>query len=164
MLTQSRLKELLTYDQKSGNFTWVVTKGRRIKAGNIAGCNQSRYRTIGLDGKNHMSHCLAWLYVTGCFPEHEIDHIDGNGFNNMWSNLRAATRKQNMENTSLFSCNTSGYRGVTWYKKNMKWGATAFHDGKRYFAGLFETREDAAVAAKMLRDELFTHHHTSHSA
>jgi|JI9StandDraft_2_1071091.scaffolds.fasta_scaffold13570_7 hypothetical protein len=164
MLTQERLKQLLSYDPEMGVFTWNISKGSRAQVGSTAGCIGARYSTIGIDGRNYMIHVLAWLYTTGSFPENEIDHINGDGFDNRWINLRSATRKENMENTSLFSSNSSGYRGVTWYEKNMKWGAIACHNGKRYFAGLFETKEQAAVAAKHLRDKLFTHHHTSHSA
>lgn len=46
----------------------------------------------------------------------------------------------------------------------LMWGATAFHNGKRHFAGLFDAPEQASIAAKELRDSLFTHHHTSHAA
>jgi hypothetical protein len=163
-LTQTRLKELLTYDPETGVFMWVVNKGPRSCAGSVAGCRGYRYMTIGINKKNHMAHIVAWVYMTGNYPSSEIDHFDGDGFNNKWVNLRPATRKQNMENTSLFSTNTSGYRGVTWYRKNNKWGATAFHNGKRHFAGLHDTAEAAGIAAKALRDKLFTHHHTSHAA
>ena len=162
--TQQQIKQLLHYDPLTGVFTWVVSKGCRAKIGDIAGCHQTRYVTIGLDKKNHMAHILAWLYMTGEYPINEIDHIDGDGFNNTWVNLRAATRKQNMENTSLFSTNTSGHRGVIWYKRNSKWGATVFHNGHRHFAGLYLTSDEAKVAAQLLRDQLFTHHHTSHAA
>jgi len=164
MLTQEKLKSILSYDPVLGNFKWLVDRGSRAQKGTCAGCDGQRYATVGIDGVNYKTHKLAWLYMTGAFPENEIDHINGDGFDNRWVNLRAATRKENMENTSLFSSNTSGHRGVTWYKRNMKWGATAFHNGKRYFAGLFETQDDAAKAAKNLRDELFTHHKTSHAA
>lgn len=164
ILTQERLKQVLRYDSETGQFSWLMNCGSRARQGGIAGCNDLRYRKIRIDGVNYMAHVLAWVYIQGSFPDFEIDHIDGDGFNNRMSNLRPATRKQNMENTSLFSCNTSGYRGVTWYKKNQKWGATAFHNGKRHFAGLFDAPEQASIAAKELRDSLFTHHHTSHAA
>lgn len=157
-LTQKRLKQLLHYDPETGKFTSIV-KGKTVGS-----LTEKGYLRLNIEKTLYMAHRAAWLYITGEFPDHEIDHIDGDRSNNRWSNLRSATRKQNMENTSLFSCNNSGYRGVTWYKRNQKWGATAFHNGRRHFAGLFDTPEQAASAAKELRDSLFTHHHTSHAA
>lgn len=164
MLTQARLRQVLHYNESTGVFTWAVTVGPRAQIGSVAGHDDLRYRVIRVDGTKHMAHVLAWLYVTGRFPSDEIDHFNGDGFDNRFSNLREATRKQNMENTSLFSCSTSGYRGVTWYKRNQKWGASAFHNGRRHFAGLFDSREDAAEAARLLRDRLFTHHKTPYAA
>lgn len=158
MLTQERLKQLLHYDPNTGVFI------SNIKHKPVGSLTDKGYVRLNLDKHLHMAHRIAWLYVTGGFPECEIDHIDGDRSNNEWSNLRLATRKQNMENTSLFRTNSSGYRGVIWYRRNNKWGATAFHHGKRYFGGLFETPEQAAVVAKQLRDSLFTHHLTSHAA
>jgi hypothetical protein len=158
MLTQERLKQLLHYDPDTGVFTGNLTNRK------VGSVSDRGYLRLNLQNRLYMAHRIAWLYMTGDFPEREIDHIDGDKLNNRWVNLRPATRKQNMENTSLFSTSTSGYRGVTWYKRNNKWGATAFHNGKRHFAGLFDTAEEAAVAAKQLRDELFTHHLTSHAA
>lgn len=158
MLTQERLKQLLHYDPDTGVFT---SNSTNRKVGSVS---DRGYLRLNLQNRLYMAHRIAWLYMTGDFPEREIDHIDGDKLNNRWVNLRPATRKQNMENTSLFSTSTSGYRGVTWYKRNNKWGATAFHNGERHFAGLFDTAEEAAVAAKQLRDELFTHHLTSHAA
>jgi hypothetical protein len=43
------------------------------------------------------AHRFAFLYMTGSIPE-EIDHIDGDGGNNIWSNLRVATKSQNVMN------------------------------------------------------------------
>lgn len=158
MITQERLKQLLNYDPDTGLFTSV------LKCKPVGSLSEKGYVRLNLDKRLYMAHRIAWLYTTGEFPEIEIDHVDGDRSNNKWSNLRLATRKQNMENTSLFCNSTSGHRGVTWYKRNQKWGATAFHNGKRYFAGLFDTKEEAAIAAKKLRDELFTHHLTNHAA
>lgn len=158
MLTQERLRQLFHYDPVTGLFTWIVTLGPRAHEGQVAGHKRSRYVTIGVDGKNYMAHRLAWIYMTGALPHHEIDHRDGDVFNNKWSNLREATRKQNTENRGIHKRNTSGYRGVTWYKRNAKWGASVLHEGQRHFAGLFDCVHDAGAAAETLRQQLFTHH------
>jgi len=47
------------------------------------------------------------------------DHIDRNGLNCQKSNLRFATKSQQMMNRKV--PNSSGYRGVYWYKAYQKW-------------------------------------------
>lgn len=158
MITQERLKQLLHYDPDTGVF---VSNFKRRQVGSLT---EKNYVRLNLDKRLYMAHRMAWLYMTGEFPKREIDHIDGDRSNNKWVNLRLATRKQNMENIGLFCTNTSGYRGVIWYRRNNKWGATVFHNGKRHFGGLFDSREQAATAARALRDSLFTHHKTSYAA
>jgi hypothetical protein len=163
MLTQERLRELLHYDPETGVFTWARNHSSLARYGEVAGHRRDRYITIGIDGNNHMAHRLAWLYMTGEHPVDEVDHCDGDVFNNRWVNLRPATRKQNTENRGDHCKNTSGYRGVTWYKKNNKWGASVLHRGRRYFAGLFDDVHEAGAAAASLRFELFSHHRTRHT-
>lgn len=158
MINYSRLIQLVNYDPDTGVFT------SKAKAKTVGSLSEKGYVRLNLDKRLHMAHRMVWLYMTGELPDREIDHIDGDRSNNRWGNLRLATRKQNMENTGLFCTNTSGHRGVVWYRRNNKWGATVFHDGKRHFGGLFDSREQAATAAKELRDSLFTHHRTSHAA
>lgn len=87
-----------------------------------------------------------------------IDHICHNRRCCRPDHLRPATRKQNAENrATLQTNNTSGYQGVTWDKSCKKWIASVHHCGKRYYLGAFDSPEEAAVVAKMKRNELFSH-------
>ena len=45
----------------------------------------------------------------------EIDHIDGNCYNNKAGNLRAVSHKTNCENRGKFASNSSGVTGVGWH-------------------------------------------------
>src|ERR1039457_2680850 len=53
--------------------------------------------------------------ITNCPNNMQVDHIDGNTFDNREQNLRLVTHKQNMENQ--YSCydnnKSSGIRGIT---------------------------------------------------
>jgi len=41
---------------------------------------------------------ICWLCMTGDWPEHTIDHIDKDGTNNKWENLRDVTQAENNKN------------------------------------------------------------------
>lgn len=75
-----------------------------------------------------------------------VDHIDGNGLNNTRVNLRVANSTENARNTRLRKDNTSGFKGVTWHKKNRKWRAVIKVDGGQKHLGMFDTLEAAYAA------------------
>ncbi len=69
----------------------------------------------------YTTHRLIWLFVHGSWPKNHLDHINGIIIDNRIENLREATRSQNMGNQPIKRINTSGYRGVSWRKKDHKW-------------------------------------------
>lgn len=84
--------------------------------------------------------------ILNCPPGVEVDHVDGNGLNNQKSNLRMATRSQNLSNRGLVTNNTSGYKGVVWRKDTNKWTAQLATKGRNRSLGCFPTAIDAARA------------------
>jgi hypothetical protein len=76
----------------------------------------------------------------------QIDHADQNGLNNKKGNLRPCTNLQNQYNRKPDRRNTSGYKGVSWVKRDKKWKAQIVKDGKQTNLGLFATKEEAARA------------------
>lgn len=112
MIKQEELKRVLTYDPDSGNFTFNIKKGG-MNIGDIAGYIQADgYRAISCNGIQYKAHRLAWLYMTGSFPENQLDHINMNKDDNRFSNLRKATRSQNNMNRRSYSNNKLGCKGV----------------------------------------------------
>jgi len=71
-----------------------------------------------------------------------VDHRDRNGLNNQRSNLRRATRSDQMANSKKRS--VSIYRGVS--KTRSRWFARIHRNGKATFLGVFDTPEKAARA------------------
>jgi hypothetical protein len=162
LLTFHRLRELLSYDPLLGHFAWRVRRhgnGGLIepgdRAGYVGGSAQRRRRFIGIDGVIYHEHRLAWLYMTGAWPEHEVDHIDRDPCNTRWSNLRAATHKQNAEN-SIQPLGASRVRGVRWQLGG--WSARITHYGREIHLGRFNRLDDAAEFRELAREMLFTHH------
>lgn len=149
ILSQKALKELLHYDPETGEFTWLVSRGRKAKAGSTAGSlDRHEYQVIGVQGKLYLAHRLAWLYAHGEFPPNDLDHINRVRADNRLQNLRLATRAENMQNISIPSSNTSGHVGVSWYKRGQKWQASITVNYKRIGLGCFPNIEDAIAARK----------------
>lgn len=158
-LTLDRLKSLLSYNEVSGEFSWIKVTSNRVKVGAVAGCQDALgYIVIRIDGKLYRGHRLAWLYCYGEWPEHEIDHINQDKSDNRPSNLRSATKKQNAENVGVRANNRSGHTGVSWSTAAMKWKAQIRHNQKTIHLGVFTDVIKAARAYETARDMLFTHH------
>lgn len=154
-ISHDRLLELLYYDPLSGVFSWRVQQGRS-KIGNATGSlNSNGYLRIRVDGKRYLSHRLAWFYVNGVWPNGELDHKDRIKTNNAYSNLRKATRSQNMANIDTSAMNKSGHKGALFHKKSRKWIAQISNKGKSVHLGTFNSPELAHAAyvgaAKILR-------------
>lgn len=86
----------------------------------------------------------------------ETDHINGNGLDNQKSNLRVCSKEQNQHNQTVKRKNTSSkYKGVSYYKKNKKWGVNMTFHGKCLFFGLYDSEVEAANIYNLFAIELF---------
>lgn len=157
-LTQERLKEFLHYDQETGVFRWRFARSMHQKPWDEAGGKDNHgYTKIMLMRKMHKAHRLAWLYVTGNFPDGQVDHINGIRSDNTIKNLRIVTNKQNAENMAIRTSNTSGFRGVSFHKRSGMYEAFITHNQKKKFLGMFKDANEAAKITKEARDKTFTH-------
>lgn len=149
------LKSLLDYNPENGLFKWKMNRGAR-PAGSIAGCCNKRHRNridIMIDGKSYLAHRLAWAWMTGRFPENQIDHKDLNPENNKWENLRLATNQQNCCNRRKRVDNTSGYKGVSFHRASGKYQAQINGKSIGYFLSKKEAYIEYSKAAKSLHLE-----------
>lgn len=143
-ITQARLKELVVYETLTGSFRWALARPG-VRVGAIAGCagGPNGSVVIRLDRQLYLAHRLAWLYMTGEWPEPEVDHRDGDEGNNVWTNLREATRSEQLQNTRDRP-NSSGYRGVSRFRD--RWQACICINGKRMHLGHFTDPAEAHAA------------------
>jgi hypothetical protein len=151
-LTQELLQSLLSYNPETGEFTWLVRRGR-CPAGKIAGCltrnaDGKVYLRIRIDGKKYLAHRLVWLYSYGAWPENQIDHIDQDSLNNRLSNLRDVSNAENHKNQKTYKNNSSGVTGVCFRNDMQKWMAQIKVNGKDIYLGLFDLKVDAITARK----------------
>lgn len=129
-LTVDELKQRLKYDPETGIFTWLAgTQYANQVAGTYETSEGRRtgYIRIVIKGRRYQAHRLAFLYMTGRFPDDQIDHIDGDGCNNAWTNLREICAKGNALNRPLRRDNQSKIQGVYWNRHRNKWYAEIKH-------------------------------------
>lgn len=151
-LTQQDLKSVLHYNEETGIFTWIKNRTGGVKAGDIAGTIMSGYLTCFVYGVQYKLHRLAFLYVTGSFPEEYIDHINGDKTDNRWLNLRAATNSQNQHNRPWFS-SASGKKNITYVKNRNKYQVSLRINGKNKWIGYYSNIEEAEKAADEARQK-----------
>ena len=105
-----------------------------------------------------MAHRVSWQLKNGKIPEGmTLDHICHvhNCVNP--EHLRLATPQENAEyKRDSHARNTSGYRGVTLHKPTGQWRAKVQYKRKSIHVGLFDTPEEAGLAAQKKREELYT--------
>ena len=118
-ITQEYLKEILTYNPETGDFTWNISgigkkKGEVLRSTTQANPKAPKYYRVKLKGTTYKLHRLAWLYMTGEFPEAGVlDHIDRNPLNNRWSNLRNVSQRVNTLNSDFQDNTRTGISNLT---------------------------------------------------
>lgn len=141
MITQSELKELITYDPETGIIKWINSgKGRRLKPTNISDCNYRKdgYLTITIGKKAYLGHRIAWLYMTGKWPKYFIDHINGDPSDNSFLNLRDLSHQKNHFNRAP--------KGYSYNKQRGNYQARITVDGKNIHLGNYQTKDEAHAA------------------
>lgn len=133
------LRKFFRYEEETGCF---YRYQQQVPSGRTA---SNGYIQIFFQGKRHMAHRLAWLYVHGTWPDSQIDHINQCRDDNRIANLRLATNQTQQENVASYSHNTTGFRGVTKHKSG-KFQAQIGVNGKTVHLGLYATLEEAATA------------------
>lgn len=162
MLTAERARELFRYDPESGALVWRVRTANCVQVGDSAGSCQRNvsggvYLLVRVDRKLYKAHRVIWLLVTGGWPEGDIDHIDGDGLNNRWSNLRDVDPTENNQNARRRSDNTSGCTGVSWHAARGKWAVRINNGKERAYLGLHDTFKEA-VSYRQLAEEILGYH------
>lgn len=118
----------LTFDKRTGNF----------------------YVTSNTFGKKQRLHRLISKCPNNLIP----DHINGNGLDNREINLRNIPVSCNPQNKpKLVKTNTSGFRGVSYRKRDDVWVASVRHNKKTH-CKCFKNKNDAIEYAVYLRKKI----------
>lgn len=92
-------------------------------------------------------HRVAWFYVHGQWPEHDIDHINGVRSDNRLSNLRPATDIQNLQNITRARCdNRVDLLGANYHTPSKKWRSQIRINKVKVHLGYYDTAFEAHLA------------------
>lgn len=75
-----------------------------------------------------------------------VDHINQNTLDNRRCNLRLCSHAENLRNGKMRPNNTTGYKGVTYVKRDKKYIAVIHYNNEQINLGRFKTAEDAYQA------------------
>ena len=155
-LTADEARRVLSYNPNSGEFFWThdAPKMRGKRAGSLV--PRTGYRVIGYKKCVYMEHRLAFLLMTGEWPDLQVDHINHDRSDNRWDNLRLATQFENQQNR-VQGHGLSRYIGVSFSQNHAKqWCARIMKDGKSTWLGRHACQTAAYVAYCAAKREIHT--------
>ena len=98
----ARIQQNYDYDDRSGKL--VNKRTGKVVRGRKGAQRNGEYRYLNMhfsaSGKDcqFQMHKIVWAWHHGRFPTLQIDHINGNGFDNHIENLREVTPSENQRN------------------------------------------------------------------
>jgi len=163
------IRQLLRYEPDTGRLFWLprpvemLTAKHADPTWNAKHAGRPAFVTkhnagyfVGTVMKRQiLAHRVIWCLVAGCWPECEIDHIDGDRANNKWDNLRLATRSQNMRNSKSHTNSSSRFRGVSWNTRRGHWVVYITIEGRSRHVGSYS---DETLAARAFDRVAQIHH------
>ena len=121
--------------------------------------NKGKYERLSVIGNLKKQNSDTPKTISFCHyihPENKVtDHSNGNTLDNRECNLRSCTTAENNMNSKPPSNNTSGYKGVSFSKRDNKWRARIVYEGHEKSLGLYDNKEDAIKARQKAEKELF---------
>lgn len=142
-MTFEQADALFHYDPLTGIVTRKTSRGGFRKGTRVgyehpdADNPDLVYRRLSVTVYGHKydvaEHRLIVLLMTREWPTHQVDHINGDGTDNRWCNLRCVTQQGNMRNLRMPKRNTSGYLNISFDKRRNKYIVAMRHDGPRFF-------------------------------
>lgn len=112
-MDQKTLKELVHYDPESGAFTRLKVFHPRHKIGDRITSKGSDGLQLHFNGENYSLHRLAWLYMTGELPSHQVTTVNGDKSDTRWENIKSGktepreARKNNIRKVAFKDSKTA---------------------------------------------------------
>lgn len=167
---QSYLRECLDYDPETGLLLWKPRPRHHFKTDHEFSRWNTRYRgtpagslhsdgyiKFHLNGKMVSAQRVIYKLMTSEEP-FIVDHENRNTSANHFTNLRPATKSQNMANSCVQKNNALGLKGVELLDSG-RFRSKIAKDGKRVQIGIYDSAEEAHAAyceaARLLHGEFW---------
>lgn len=170
-MTRSRLSaedlgRLVRLEPDSGRLFWRVRpteffvagpeQERAAKSWNTSFAGREAFRTLSGNGYYHgtllgekvCAHVVVFALYHGRWPDHTIDHVNGDRLDNRPENLRDVPHIQNMRNQPLSRASTTGVTGVHFDRARGKYAAHITIRGKTVHLGRFSAMGAAVRVRK----------------
>lgn len=144
--TKEFLLQLFDYSPELGILIWKNHWCKNklyligTEAGSIYEDNKIYYKKIKFNNTNYVLHKLIYFLETGIYPT-LIDHIDGNGLNNRFSNLREVTFRKNSQNKKIHRYGK--LLGASFHKRDQCWRSQIWIDNRKKHLGCFNSELEA---------------------
>ncbi len=140
------IDQTFKYDEFSPSCVVRLTGDHKGGTGNL---RPDGYYRFQYNNKSWLAHHIVWVLHGRELPDGKlfvIDHIDQDKSNNRIENLRIASKSGN-------SINRTGYKNVSYCKRDKKWRGYFKLNGKQY-SKYFNTEEEARAYAVELKQKL----------
>lgn len=143
-ITQTQLRDLLTYNQNTGEFRWKVGRsGCRRHPGYFAR-GVLRIRVLG---KDYYARDLAWLYVTGELPPSRVWHKNHDLTDLRFRNLSLVQPEPLPSIVGAWGLPP----GIRQDQHTKRYYASIVHKGRTYYAGTARTVREAQQMQQVAR-------------
>ena len=129
--------------EKVSSLKWYMAKGINKKYSTFYFYHRFR------DTSTNITYQVALhRYIMGCTVNDgkTVDHINRDTLDNRKCNLRICTCEGNAQNHKRRRDNTSGYKGVSYWKRDNNYISQIGYKGKLIFLGYYDTAEEAYAA------------------
>ena len=137
-MTQEEFKRLYTYNKDTGAI-YKLSNGKEM--GTVV--TDTRYIRLTIDKKPYLAHRLAYLYMTGEMPKHQIDHLNHIRNDNRWCNLKHVTQCENQQRKLKYS---NGVTNKNIYDNHGMFKVEITNGGRKLYIGTYKTEEEAILA------------------
>ena len=110
-------------------------------------CDSSGYAVRDIGGRKDKKRTLMHRLINKTPNGFHTDHINRDKLDNRKENLRTTTPSQNILNSKLSKNNTSGYKGISWYKN--RWAVRIKFNYKGIYLGRFKLLSEALNTRKL---------------
>lgn len=143
MIDTDNVHDLFDYDPIDGTFRWKISPSRKVRAGDICGYPHPQDWLIVYRRRNYSGRRLAWLFMTGEWPAHDVRNADGDVTSLRWENIIPSDVQERALRSAKVSA-SSGHRNV--FVRRGRYQAFIRRKKRVLIDRSFDTLEEAIAA------------------